>query len=366
MEAKAARRRANDAFKKANPWYREGSTRGKQCVPLCLLLLTTGQGPRRELQQLNARADRSAAADRALVFERLLGLGAKPVKEEPVKEEEVGELDPRDLEFAEGGGGIDDDDIQFIKVEDPHLSVEERRKELDEDREDEPGDSSGGLRPEWKEFLAEAARSAERRDTNIGRRPGLSSGNSNSPTGRRLASFSTPDVIEISSDDELHADAPPKRLRLVKEEPGPSKPLARPNSRTAQASGSGSFKAQDLIREQRLRAFGMASTTLSGTSRVAGGPQLAKTTIKLEDGTDGWTCIVCSLDNPVSRTRCGESVQPCAICNCSHGQVSAMPVQMAPGRRSSEACRPLCRCVTITMTVHCGVVTRDSPGGFCN
>jgi hypothetical protein len=241
-----------------------------------------------------------------LVFERLLGLGAKPVKEEPVKEEEVDELDPRDLESEEGGGGSNDDDIQFIKVEDPHLSVEERRKELDEDREDEPGGSSGGLRPEWQEFLAEAARSAERRDTNIGRRLGQSSSSSSSPKGR-LASSSTPDVIEISSDDELRADPPPKRLRSVKEEPAPPKPLARPSSRTGQASGSGSFKAQDLIREQRLRAFGMASTTLSGTSRAAGGPQVAKTTIKREDGTDGWTCSVCSLDNPVSRTRCGES-----------------------------------------------------------
>lgn len=234
------------------------------------------------------------------------------------EEEEVDEQEPRDESENEGGEGSDDDKIQIIEVDDPHMSMEERRKELDGEREDEPLGPSGGLRPEWKEFLAEATDAAARRDANVRCRSRQPASGSTQSRGRGEAPFSKRDVIEIldSSDEERSdeersdEDRPPlKRLRATMgnaDPPKPSTPHARTITSETQASSSRSVTIQDPLHEERVGALGTASTTLSGTSRPSGVRHVSKTTIKLKDGSDGWDCRVCSLNNPISRTRCGE------------------------------------------------------------
>lgn len=217
-------------------------------------------------------------------------------------------MDPRDAyESEEGEGGFDSDDDEVTIIEDPHLSIQERRKELEEELSE---DELAGLRPAWKDFLSQAVAAAERRDESVSR----------AGRGKRLGEPSVkrdiqPEsicILDDSSDDEAPA---PKRRHTVKEETGSPRRTAAPTtassatrtsqSTSSQPAGSSRFDAQALVREQRLRALGLAPTTLSRTSHTA--PSATrKTAVKLEDGSDGWTCIVCSLNNPVSRTRCSE------------------------------------------------------------
>ncbi|CAK9787245.1 unnamed protein product [Cutaneotrichosporon oleaginosum] len=293
VEVKKARRRAVDAFNKANPRYRAGSTRGKQA------------------------GSKAAAQDRAALFERLLSRGAPSVKEEglaevPVKQEPVKEVD-------DSGEGEDSDEDDIEIIEDPHLSLEERRKELDADREEEPGTSAGGLRPEWKEFLAEAAQASAKRDASVRRRHVPSSRSSRSPQGN--AKPTTQEVIEVadSSDEELREyDRPPKRLRMVKDEAGSSEPLHTSSHCPTSSSIVKLDSDRDRIRERRLRAFGQASSTPSGTSQRATSPEAAHKAIKLEDGSEGWICGVCSLENSLSQTRCGV----CEACPDGTGSIA--------------------------------------------
>ncbi|BEI99116.1 hypothetical protein CcaverHIS631_0401590 [Cutaneotrichosporon cavernicola] len=274
LEEKKAKRRAADQFKKQNPWYRAGNTRGKQAK------------------------SKTAAADRAAAYERLLGIGSQP---KPEDEEDKLELTAYESEEGEGSSN---DDIQIMDVEDPHVSIEERRKELDTEHNGETSGPSGGLRPEWEEFFAQPATSKAGRELRGSDRSGMSSGRSSFPKGRGRAAASCDEPIEIldSSDEECE---PHKRFRTAKGDGDSTKHLTRGTGRQTQASTSSSFSERDLIREQRLRALGGATTTLSGTSHPSGGRSVSKATIKLEDWTDGWACSVCSLNNPDSRTRCG-------------------------------------------------------------
>lgn len=234
-------------------------------------------------------------------------------KEEEQQEEETDELDSRDgFESEEGrefdSGGSDDDEV--IAIEDPHLSVEQRRREIEDEMSEGEREV---LRPDWKAFLVQAVASAARRDEGGSRRPGPSRPRSNasgSSSKRVRTSFTPTTPIYVpDSDDEL---PPPKRSLGMKDEPDSPKPAVRApvasSSRQPYPSSSNALNARALVRDQRLRALGLAPTTLSRTPHAANG-RSTMATVKLDDGTDGWACAVCSLKNLISRTRCGEWLQ---------------------------------------------------------
>ncbi|GMK58823.1 hypothetical protein CspeluHIS016_0602650 [Cutaneotrichosporon spelunceum] len=257
VEEKKAKRRAADQFKKEHPWYKAGSTRGKQAKSKTSDFWRNSTNP-------------SAAADRAWAYERLLGIGSRSKERD-----EPDELDLRVQAPAEDEtSGSDEDGTQILNVEDPRLSVEERQKELDTEHGNVA--PSGSRRPEWQEFFAEVSASTAGRNSRAFDRSGPSSGKSSSAMGREL---SRPGVIEIlDSSDE--GRVPHKRVRKAKEDAGSTKLQSRSVRRQTVSSPT---SERDVIRERRLRARGGTAlggtvTTLSGTARHNGDRPVSKAT----------------------------------------------------------------------------------------
>lgn len=246
VEEKKAKRRAADQFKKEHPWYKAGSTRGKQAK------------------------SKTAAADRAWAYERLLGIGSRSKERDEPDELDLKVQAPAEDETS----GSDEDGTQILNVEDPRLSVEERQKELDTEHGNVA--PSGSRRPEWQEFFAEVSASTAGRDSRAFDRSGPSSGKSSSAMGREL---SRPGVIEIlDSSDE--GRVPHKRVRKAKEDAGSTKLQSRSVRRQTVSSPT---SERDVIRERRLRALGGTAlggtvTTLSGTARHNGDRSVSKAT----------------------------------------------------------------------------------------
>lgn len=175
---------------------------------------------------------------------------------------ETGDLKP-------GVSDDEDDDIIFIKVEDPHLSASDRRRELeDEMSESEREELKGG----WEEYL---------------------------PSGSKRSSSA------------LETAPGPSAPRVKREHASPS-PGSKPHASSSQPasarpSPAGSSAPTDLVRQERLRAYGLAPTSSQNTSHVLGGSKggVSKRD-DLGDRSD-WQCPACTFINKSSNSRCGKS-----------------------------------------------------------
>ena len=148
-----------------------------------------------------------------------------------------------------------DDDLEVpIKfepdgVDDPHTSAEERRREMEEEMDI---DERRGLRGGWEEFFQSAG-------------------------GKR-----------------------------------PSHTVDGGSGKAARTGANPTFGAA-TVRQETLRAYGMASTTLRGTSRKLGGtgreqkPKEVPVVVDEKPALREWACSLCTYRNIANNRRCGTS-----------------------------------------------------------
>ncbi|WOO85267.1 DNA-dependent metalloprotease WSS1 [Vanrija pseudolonga] len=240
-----AKKLAAEEYDRANPWFKEGSSYGKRA------------------KSKTAAELRAEAAER-----RLAALAGPPrnggagVKEDPDELDELDELEDEERDFKPD---ISDDDDDVILIEDPHLSIEDRKAELESEMTEAERDM---LRGGWDEFVeTAAATSASKRK-------------------------SPPE-----------ADA-----RANKKTAGSSSTL--PHSRKSNSATATSFDHASIVRQARLQAVGLAATTSLHTSHRLGGAGTDEghgsnpgRPIKQEITTE-WHCAMCTFINGVGSRRC--------------------------------------------------------------
>lgn len=256
-----AKRQAAALFDKEHPWFKDGSSRGKQWVSVMRKWLTdTGQSPRGWYSTPGV-ADDSAAELRAAAAERRLALlsGVKDEVKDEVKEEaETSSVDDSkpDVASHSDSDGSDDD---IVEIEDPHLSVEDRRKELEEEMTTE---ERSYLRGGWEQFVKSESSSSRSRSRSAGAPAALESKTRSTPH----TSEAPTSVASDSDDDIVFLGSGPSTSKRKSEPPPP--PSAKRATRQCSKTDTPKF-GQNVVREEHLRALGLARTTLS-TDRTVG------------------------------------------------------------------------------------------------
>ncbi|WVF70547.1 hypothetical protein IAT40_005338 [Kwoniella sp. CBS 6097] len=267
MSLTKARKTAGERWEEVNPWWKDGSTRGKVA------------------KSKTAAEMRAAAAEarlRALSSSLPSSGPSSPPDQKP------------SMAIPDDEGYASEEDIKPIfdeeeEVEDPHIGFEERKKEMEEEMDDEERE---GLRGGWEEFVG----------TGTARSSSTSSGG--------------------------HA------ATAIKREPNSRK---RESSPSSSAAGSSSSKLQksnghsvgfgaDQVRQERLRALGLAGSTSSRSARTLGSgdiksepssarrENLTQARLNVQRSHDGgsngeartaeWACKVCTYVNVAGHGRC--------------------------------------------------------------
>jgi hypothetical protein len=263
MSKTKARAIAAERWDEQNPWFKEGNTRGKVA------------------KSKTAAELRAAAAEKRLLA--LAGPGPSTItsgsppdlKDElSADEDELNELDDQ---------GDEED------VEDPHIGIEERKREMEDEMDEEERDD---LRGGWEEFV-EGPKSnggARKRPTDAA-----------SPD--RKPKVSKPSPNPVADDKTWGSLSPAKRPpKIDAAKPGPK------------------FNV-NLIREERMRALGLATTTSTTSQRALGGASTrtlkggqrsdgeaeeARDVYPRDNGLPGWKCCRCTFINLMDHGRCGE------------------------------------------------------------
>jgi hypothetical protein len=261
MSKTKARAVAAERWDEQNPWFKEGNTRGKVA------------------KSKTAAELRAAAAEKRLLALAGPGpstttIGSPPdLKDEDLDEDELKELDDE---------GVEED------VEDPHIGVEERKREMEDEMDEEERDD---LRGGWEEFVE---------------KPKTSGGSRKRPTD---------------------ASSPDRKPKISKPSPSPvpdgktwgSLSSAKGPPKTDAARPGPKFDV-GLLREERMRALGLATTTSTTSQRVLGGASSgqkgsqrsdgiaegARDVRPRDNGLPGWECGRCTFINLMDHGRCGE------------------------------------------------------------
>ncbi|WRT64221.1 uncharacterized protein IL334_001150 [Kwoniella shivajii] len=250
-----ARNRAGEMWIENNPWWKEGSTKGKVA------------------KSKTAAEMRAAAAEARLrVLSDPSTRNSKPL----IKEQDEDDTSSNDGE-EDAKPVFDEEDEVF----DPHIDAEERKREMEEDMDDEERE---GLRGGWQEFV-----------TTCGE-----------PEAGASKSANVNNVKAAKRERSPSIDNTVTTLKQAK--------LGRPSTSLG----------VDLVRQERLRALGLASTSGSSRSRTMGFTQnLIDTSSQLEQidtkiekdhksedvstrlrGWQGWECKLCTFINLADQGRC--------------------------------------------------------------
>ncbi|WVQ62109.1 uncharacterized protein L199_000247 [Kwoniella botswanensis] len=241
-----AKKRAGEMWEEDNPWWKEGSTRGKVA------------------KSKTAAEMRAAAAEarlRALAGPSTSNV-AKPLT---TMSDDEGEEEKEDVKLV-----FDEED----EVEDPHIGIEERKKEMEDEMDESERE---GLRGGWEEYINPPQT--------------MSTGESSRRVKRERSPTSTVDTEATSS-------------KQPKSTPG--------------------FGAA-AVRQNRLKALGLAPTPISSKGKVKGRTLGSTTndTISLgsknnrkpdvsisdqlssnNDRPGGWECKICTFINMADHGRC--------------------------------------------------------------
>ncbi|WVQ85288.1 hypothetical protein IAT38_007453 [Cryptococcus sp. DSM 104549] len=262
MAITKAKKRAAEMFEEENPWWKEGSSRGK------------------------VAKSKTAAEMRAEAAEaRLRGLSSSTPGPSDIKP--IVKPDPGFSSSPAPASDSDSDDDDIVEIPDPRLDAEARRKEMEEEMDD---DEMEGLRGGWEEYVsglgADAGGKGKARDEKQG--------------VKRKPPSPPPEIPKPG----------PSKARKVDPAPAP-----RPQF------------GLNAIREERMRALGLANTSSSssrpgrtvGKDRSAPGhapspsereekPVIAdegeKDIQPREDGRPGWRCKACTFINLMDHGRC--------------------------------------------------------------
>jgi hypothetical protein len=254
------------------------------------------------------------------------------------EEEEEDELDStdqdekpdlKDYESEEG-----DDDEEIVEIEDPHLSSADRKEQMEEEMSK---DELDGLRGRWQEFIKTEIKTED--TTGPRSRPSTSAPSSKSVDDDEICflgssagpSTSKEDVASDDLDWELDSVesnpgpskrrkpvvddddedwlslSPSKRRALSRRSPPrpPPRPAQRPSRPTAtpDSTAAPKFDHASIVRQERLRALGLVSSSPNGasSSRTLGpGPSSSRS------GDREWPCVRCTYLNKGDRGQCGE------------------------------------------------------------
>ncbi|WWC86328.1 uncharacterized protein L201_001201 [Kwoniella dendrophila CBS 6074] len=247
MSLTKAKKRAGEMWEEDNPWWKDGSTRGKVA------------------KSKNATEMRAAAAEARL--RALAGPSTSEIKPP---------ITPKDEENEEVNTSEEEEDVkpvfdEYDEVDDPHINAEERRKEMEDEMNDEEREA---LRGGWEEYISPLKSGGSSKDLNNGIKREMS--------------------------------PPPQRE-------SPSKPIKQPKI----PKPTPHFGA-DLVRQERLKALGLASTSSSKSRTVGVAPIFhSKPTsekdltekkpdipVIREDGRSGWECKLCTFINLADHGRC--------------------------------------------------------------
>lgn len=264
MSKTKARAVAAERWDEQNPWFKEGNTRGKVA------------------KSKTAAELRAAAAEKRL---RALS-GPGPSTTTPGSPPDLkDELDEDDDELKE----LDDEGVEE-DVEDPHIGIEERKREMEDEMDEEERDD---LRGGWEDFVEI---------------PKTSGGARKRPTD------------DSSSDRNIKVSKSSSRPVADDKTWGSLSPAKRPPK--ADAAKPGPKFSVNLIREERLRALGLAPTTSTTSQRALGGASTrilehgaegndhiaeeARDVQPRDNGLPGWKCRRCTFINLMDHGRCGE------------------------------------------------------------
>jgi hypothetical protein len=256
---------ATEKWDEQNPWFKAGSTHGK-------------------IAKSKAAAElRAAAAEK-----RLQALPGPSRLLEQHRLSTDSEEDELDVDSGEKRGEQD--------VEDPHLEAEERRRKMEEEMDEEEMED---LRGGWKEFVGdgEGSRGEKKRSSTWA-----------------TATESVPGTSKRHLSPDPDVDARHQALS------------AKKASRVSETIKPAPAFDTELIRQEGMRALGLADTTSRKTERVVGGgsrlsfkrniernnsigAQNRQTRVIQEDGP-GWTCQRCTYVNLMDHGRCGKSHRP--------------------------------------------------------
>ncbi|WVR05950.1 hypothetical protein IAU60_002977 [Kwoniella sp. DSM 27419] len=257
MSMTKAKRVAGERWEMANPWWKEGSTRGK-------------------VAKSKTAAEMRAAAAEA----RLRGMstpGSGPSTPTDVK--------PLTSMSDEDYNTSDEEDVKPVfdaadEVEDPHIRAEERKKEMEDEMDDEERE---GLRGGWKEYVSN--------------RSGLESTRHGTGTTGNAGQEAQSTAKLKRERSPQRADPPRKAIRTDRDSPQPAP----------------SFGA-DMIRQERLRALGLAAGSTRAIRWQPGGSHInqdegegeVKPSAEVMRGsvTSEWACKVCTFLNHADHGRC--------------------------------------------------------------
>ncbi|OCF31094.1 hypothetical protein I316_07225 [Kwoniella heveanensis BCC8398] len=268
MSATKARKTAGERWAEVNPWWKDGSTRGK-------------------VAKSKTAAEMRAAAAEARLRALPGALSSSGPSSSPDRKSltTIPDDDPDDTSEEDVKPIFDEEE----EVEDPHIGFEERKREMEAEMNDEERE---GLRGGWEDYVGSEA----------GKGVGVQKGSSSSGQ-------------ETTATEVTHhrkRESSPHRVNRSK--------LRKPNG------DSVDFGA-DLIRQERLRALGLAGTTSSTSTRTLGSgrPQsdFPLDSVKKErpsrlvesasdDLSSGkprirdWACKMCTYVNLADHGRCGE------------------------------------------------------------
>lgn len=249
---------------------------------------------------------KSAAELRAEAAERrLAALNPKQELKEEDEDELVSKEDEKPTIYLDDSDDTDDDDIEVI---DPHISIKERKRELESEM---TSDERSGLKSDWWQDFKDLL-SPDR--------------------GRPSSSRQTPFWEQDSSEDNTDA-YPPSSSAEKRKAATDSSSSRTPKKKAVTATPTLDFSAAHIVREERLRALGLSATSSGSTARTLGGssegrgrtsgaasrttlndvgrsskpPSPGKVkTVKLDSGAQGWQCHACTYINHADQGRCGE------------------------------------------------------------
>ncbi|UOH80290.1 hypothetical protein LQV05_002941 [Cryptococcus neoformans] len=236
MPLTRARKQAGEMWEQENPWWAESNTRSK------------------------VAKSKSAAALRAEAAEARLRALAGPSRDTKPKLETMSSDSEDEDENSDG---------EIEEIPDPHLSVEDRKKEMDEMDEEE----KDGLRGGWEDYITP-------------------------PSVHRP-------ITSIYSSDS--SETKPSAKRLPPESSGPSK-IRKLQHQAPLPSTTKSIK------EERSSDPGEPPSVLGRRSSPIISPAIPQVNKELgkgkdvfprEDGQPGWRCRLCTFINLMDHGRCG-------------------------------------------------------------
>ncbi|KIR37171.1 hypothetical protein I352_00483 [Cryptococcus deuterogattii MMRL2647] len=238
MPLTRARKQAGEMWEQENPWWTDSNSRSK------------------------VAKSKSAAALRAEAAEARLRALAGPSREDTKPKLETMSSDSED-ENERSDDGIEE-------IPDPHLSVDDRKREMDEMDEEE----KNGLRGGWEDYITPPSVY----------RPVTSADSSNSSESKPLAK--RPPAPQSSG---------PSKIRKLQHQGPPPSTVESTKGEHSSVPGESSLSAV----EQRSSPI-VSPSTLQVSRELGKG----KDVFPREDGQPGWRCHLCTFINLMDHGRC--------------------------------------------------------------